>query len=80
MDAFTFHDAQRATYNLCPQDKDGYYGGGDPALQPQELWMLVAKCFSELNDAGFHQKAADVLNQAGFRTRINEVGHIAVAS
>lgn len=81
MDAFyAFHDAQRATYNLCPRDKDGYYGEGDAALQPQELWMLVAKMLSELNDAGFHQKAADVLSQAGFRTRINEVGHITVAS
>jgi hypothetical protein len=79
MDAFySFHDAQRATYKLCARDSDGYYGAADPALQPQELWMLAAKTLTELNEAGYNQKAADVLSRAGFKTRINEVGHIAV--
>ena len=79
MDAFyAFHDAQRAEYKLCARDKDGYYGAADPSLQPHELWTLAAKTLTELNDAGFNQKAATVLSNAGFKTRINEVGHIAV--
>ena len=79
MEAFyTFHDAQRAKYNLCARDSDGYYGIADPLLQPQELWTMAAKTLAELNKAGFNQKAADVLSKAGFKTRINEVGHIAV--
>lgn len=79
MDEFyTFHDAQRLKYKICPRDKEGYYGVIDPSIKPQELWALGSKLLTELNDAGFNQKAADVLRNAGFRTRVNEVGHIAV--
>jgi hypothetical protein len=79
MNAFyTFHDAQRVKYNICPRDEQGYYGIVDPSIQPQDLWILASKMLTELNDAGFNQKAVEVLNQAGLKARVNEVGHIAV--
>lgn len=79
MDTFyAFHDAQRAKYKLCPRDKQGYYGVVDPQIQPQDLWTLASKVLTELNNVGLNQKAADVLKNAGFKSRVNEVGHIAV--
>jgi hypothetical protein len=80
MDAFyAFHDAQRVKYNICPRDTDGYYGEVDAGILPQDIWTLAGKMLQELNDAGFNQKAVDVLQQAGLKARVNEVGHIAVA-
>ncbi|MBI1782017.1 MAG: hypothetical protein HYR66_11710, partial [Sphingobacteriales bacterium] len=59
MDSFyAFHDAQRARYNLCARDKEGYYGSIAPDMQPQVLWTLAGTMLTELNDAGFNQKAA----------------------
>ena len=79
MDSFyTFHDAQRVKYKVCPRDDQGYYGIVDPSIQPQDLWILTSKMLNELNDAGLNQKAVDVLNNAGFNARVNEVGHIAI--
>ena len=79
-DFYTFHDAQRVKYKICPRVDKGYYGSVDPAIEPHELWIIAGKIYSELNDAGYNQKAADVLGKAGLKARVNEVGHIAVAS
>jgi len=79
MDAFyTFHDAQRVKYKICPRDDQGYYGVVDPSIQPQDLWTLASKMLSELNEAGLNQKAVEVLNNSGLNARVNEVGHIAI--
>ena len=79
MDAFyTFHDAQRLKYKTCPRDSQGYYGAVDPSIQPQDIWTITSIMLNELNEAGFNQKAVDVLNRAGFKARVNEVGHIAI--
>ena len=75
---YAFHDAQRLKYKICPRDCNGYYGNVDPEMEPQILWSLVGKILTELNDAGFNQKAVDVLNKGGFEARVNEVGHLAV--
>ena len=77
-DFYTFHDEQRVKYKFCPRDDQGYYGVVDPSLQPQELWTLASKILNELNDVGLNQKAAEVLNNAGLKARVNEVGHVAV--
>jgi len=79
MDAFyMLNDELRAKYGVCPRDTRGYYGDADPALSPEELWLRVAKVVDELNEAGFNQKAAEVLKKAGLEARVNEVGHIAI--
>lgn len=79
MDEFyALNDELRANYRVCPRDDDGYYGNVDPSISPLELWQLVEKIINELNEAGFNHKAAEVLNQAGLKARINEVGHIAI--
>ena len=80
MDAFyTFHDAQRKKYQLCPRDHQGYYGNVNPLLSPLELWTLVRKMLDELNEAGFNRMAAEVLKKSGLHSRVNEVGHVAIA-
>lgn len=79
MNAFyAFHDAQRQKYRICPRDEQGYYGMIDPSIPPQDLYTLAGTILTELMDAGFHQKAVDVLKNAGLKARVNEVGHIAV--
>jgi SAM-dependent methyltransferase len=79
MDAFyTFHDAQRLKYKICPRDEQGYYGVVDPSIQPQDLGLSAGKMLSELNEEGFNQKAVNILNDAGLNARVNEVGHIAI--
>jgi len=79
MNAFyTFHDAQRMKYKMCPRDDQGYYGVVDPSIQPQDLWTLASKMLNELNNAGLNQRAVEVLNNAGLDARVNEVGHIAI--
>lgn len=65
-------------YKFCPRDDQCYYGVVDPSLQPQELWTLASKILNELDDAGLNQKAVDVLNNAGLKARVNEVGHVSV--
>lgn len=79
-DFYAFHDTQRATYKLCPRDNDGYYSVADAEILPQDLWTLASKMLLELNAAGFNKRAAEVLNRAGLKARVNEVGHIAIAS
>ncbi|SNZ01417.1 hypothetical protein [Flagellimonas pacifica] len=79
MNAFyALNDRLREKYQLCARDADGYYGNVDPSISPLELWQLVEKIINELNEAGFNQKAADVLNREGLNARVNEVGHIAI--
>lgn len=79
MDEFyELNDALRAKHGMCPRDTNGYYGNVDPSIAPLELWQLVEKIINELNEAGLNHKAAEVLNRAGLKARINEVGHIAV--
>lgn len=80
MDEFyTFHDAQRLKYKICPRNVQGYYENVDPSIEPQEIWIRLSKMVQELNGAGLNQKAVDVLIHAGWKARVNEVGHIAVA-
>ena len=80
MDAFyALNDGLRAKYLLCARNDDGYYGNVDPTISPLELWQLVENIINELNEAGFNQRAADVLIGAGHNARVNEVGHIAVS-
>ena len=79
MDEFyTFHDAQRLKYKCCPRDSQGYYGAVDTFIPPQDIWTITSIMLNELNEAGFNQKAVDVLKRAGFKARVNEVGHIAI--
>jgi hypothetical protein len=75
---YDFSDAQRTKYGICPRDDQGYYGVLDTTIQPQDLWAIARKMLDELNGSGLNQKAADVLNKAGLKARVNEVGHIAV--
>ena len=75
---YNFHDAQRLKYNICPRDDQGYYGDVDAAIEPQVLWPTIREMLNELNDAGYNQKAADVLCSSGINATVNEVGHIAI--
>jgi hypothetical protein len=75
---YSFHDSQREKYKLCPRNKQGYYGGIDPSIGPAELWTRASAILNELNDAGYNQKAADVLVNTGLNARVNEVGHVAI--
>jgi len=78
-DFYTFHNAQRENYKICSRGTDGYYGFIDPSLPIENLWPLIVTMLTELNEAGYNQKAVDVLNKAGLNARVNEVGHVAVS-
>ena len=79
MDTFyKFHDAQHAKYNLCPRDEHGYYGEVDPTLSPLELWMRVKGMLDEMVEEGFPEMVVEVLVEAGYKARVNEVNHIAI--
>jgi hypothetical protein len=74
-----FHDAKREKYNICPGIAMVVMAKLIPQFLPQDIWLLASKMLQELIDAGFNQKAVDVLQQGGLKARVNEVGHIAVA-
>jgi hypothetical protein len=77
---YAISDAQRKKYKICPRDEQGYYGKVDPSIAPAEIWTLVRKMLDELNEAGMNEKAAEVLRRSGLKARVNEVGHIAIAT
>jgi hypothetical protein len=72
-------DAMRAEYGICPRGPDGYYGGVSETLPPAELWNVVGQMADRLCDHDLGQQAVGVLEEAGWRARVNEVGHVAVA-
>lgn len=72
-------DALRAEYGLSPRGVDGFYGNSDPALSPGEVSDRSAKFVEGLGEEGLTEQAVSVLQNAGYKARRNEVGHIAIS-
>jgi hypothetical protein len=69
----------RAEYGVCARGEDGYYGGIAETLLPADLWDAVGRIADRLCDHDLGRQAVDILQGAGWRARVNEVGHVAVA-
>jgi hypothetical protein len=76
---YTVTDAMREEYGVCPRGPDGYYGGLSEAIVPADLWNAVGEMADRLCVHDLGQQAVGVLHDAGWRARVNEVGHVAVA-
>jgi hypothetical protein len=72
-------DSMRAEYGVCARGEDGYYGGIAETLLPADLWDAVGRIADRLCDHDLGRQAVDILQGAGWRARVNEVGHVAVA-
>lgn len=72
-------DAMREEYGVCARGSDGYYGGISEATAATDLWNAVGQMADRLCDHELGQQAVALLHEAGWRARVNEVGHIAVA-
>ena len=70
-------DALRQEFNLCPRRSDGYFADIDKSIPPAELWWQ-ASVFPDRLTEQLAGPAVKVLERAGYRARVNEVGHIAV--
>ena len=73
------NDELREEYEVCPRLEDGFYGKADPDMSPVELWSAAAEITHQLDQCGLTDHAVQVLCEAGYPARRNEVGHIAVA-
>jgi hypothetical protein len=72
-------DALRAEHGVCPRRPDGYYDGIAEGLPQADLWNRVGAIADHLCDHELGHQAVAVLQSAGWRARMNEVGHVAVA-
>lgn len=72
-------DAMRAEFGLCPRGDDGYYGTIASTVPPAEIWPRAGQISDRLCAHELGSMAADILTQKGWRARVNEVGHVAVA-
>ena len=70
-------DALRQEIGLCPRQSDGFLGDIDTSLPAAELWLRAAE-FPDRLCEHLGGPAVKVLEAAGYRARVNEVGHIAV--
>jgi len=70
-------DAIRQEIGLCPRRSDGFFGDIDTSIPPGELWRRAAEFPDRLGEH-LGEPAVKVLEAAGYRARVNEVGHIAV--
>jgi SAM-dependent methyltransferase len=66
-------------YEICARKPDGNLGGVAGDLSPAELHRRLRVIESEIAEAGFRERAVDVLSDAGHNAWINCVGHIAMA-
>jgi hypothetical protein len=71
-------DALRVEFNLCPRRSDGYFADVDKSIPPAELWGQASVFPDRLSEA-LADRAVKVLEAAGHRARVNEVGHVAVS-
>jgi hypothetical protein len=72
-------DAMRMELGLCPRGEDGYYGGIASTVPPTEIWPRAGQIGDRLCAHELGSMAVDVLARHGWRARVNEVGHVAVA-
>ena len=70
-------DAFRQEIGLCPRRSDGYFDDIDKSIPPGELW-LRASAFPDRLGERLGERAVKLLEAAGYRARVNEVGHVAV--
>ncbi len=71
-------DTWRAEADLGTRDARGYVGPIVSGLSPLELWTR-AVALSHRLDETFGAEAAAVLTRAGWKARVNEVGHLAAS-
>jgi hypothetical protein len=71
-------DRLRLEYGLSPRGADGYHGELSASVDPSQIWQLSIRMSDELGTA-LASHAAEVLGRHGYRARVNEVGHVAVA-
>lgn len=71
------NDALRQEIGLCARRSDGFFGDIDSSIPPAELWSRAAQLPDRLCEH-VGDAAVTVLEAAGYRARVNEVGHIAV--
>lgn len=76
--ARALNDRLRLEYGLAPRGDDGYTGDLSTAVDPAELWTRSI-AMSDRLDADLAAEAAATLARHGYRTRVNEVGHVAIA-
>lgn len=60
---------------ICPRRSDGYLGGVEEGITPQELERRLAT-IGELDSRGFVERGVEVLTRAGYNAWRNCVGHI----
>lgn len=70
-------DALRKALGLCPRREDGHFADIDPSIPAAELWQHASE-FPDRLGTHLNEPAVRVLEAAGLRARINEVGHVAV--
>jgi hypothetical protein len=68
----------RAKHGLCPRLPDGYFSDALPMENPAAMWIVAGDYSVELGKA-LADDACRVLARAGHDTRVNEIGHVAVA-
>lgn len=74
----TLNDRLRLEHGLSPRGADGYAGDLSAAVDPAEIWSRSI-AMSDRLDADLASAAAAVLGRHGYRARVNEVGHVAIA-
>ena len=71
-------DQLRAERRICARNSAGFYGTIDPEIDTGDVWGLVAEISDELNSELAHEAIA-ILNQAGWKTMLNEIDLITVS-
>lgn len=71
-------DGLRARYGICARDEDGFYGTVSPDADPEELWG-GAQEIAETIGREMGDEAVAVLERAGHRAWLNEIGMVSVA-
>ena len=72
------NDGLRAKHGLCPRLPDGYFSDVLPMENPAAMWLIAGDYSVELGEA-LSGEACRVLARAGYKARVNEIGHVAVA-
>jgi hypothetical protein len=72
------NDRLRAKHGLCPRQPDGYFSDVLPMENQAAMWLVAGDYSTELGEI-LSDDACRVLARNGYKTRVNEIGHIAVA-
>ena len=58
---------------MCPRRSDGYFADIDKSIPSGELWLRASELPDRLGER-LSERAVKVLEAAGYRVRVNEVG------